>query len=312
MPDDAQLPPLELRIGELLVENQRLREELSRMDIQASQLRHYEEQRHIDTRRFRAVLANNRSGILLLNPAGIILEMVHGIFGSSADQLVGRDVAQLMCPESARLFQMDLKRVSETPGAEACGEYCILDHAGTCRWVESVLMDKLDDSAIQAIVLNYREITDRKQAEARLALLASVVESSDRAVILQDFDGHILSWNRSAELLYGYTALEVAGKDISILLPVGHPDDESIGRQHIVGGDELPAYTTTRRRKNGSTVDVRLKIAALLDQAHRPIGCSHIARALPQRRVGSGFEAAPGFDSRSASETFERPGPLAS
>src|SRR5579862_9661115 len=89
LPDDAQLPPLELRIGELLVENQRLREELSRMDIQASQLRHYEEQRHIDTRRFRAVLANNRSGILLLNPAGIILEMVHGIFGSSADQLVG-------------------------------------------------------------------------------------------------------------------------------------------------------------------------------------------------------------------------------
>lgn len=312
MPDDARLSPLESRVSELLLENQRLRDELSRIDVQAGQLRHYEEQRHIDTRRFRAVLANNRSGILLLNSAGIILEVVHGIFGFSADQLVGREVTQLMCPESVPLFQMDLQRVSETPGADACGEYRILDRAAQCRWVDCVLMDRLEDSAIQAIVMNYRDITDRKLAEARLALLASVVESSDRAVILQDFDGHILSWNRSAEQLYGYAAAETVGKDISILLPPGCPDDESIGRQRILGGAELPAYPTARLCKDGSIVGVRLKIALLLDRQQRPIGCSHTARALPQPRAEGGIAAAQAFDSRPGSETFASSGPLAS
>jgi len=63
------------------------------------------------------------------------------------------------------------------------------------------------------------DITENKRAEETNSLLASIVESSDDAIIGKTLDGIILSWNSGAQKIYGYTADEVMGKSISILVP---------------------------------------------------------------------------------------------
>jgi PAS domain S-box-containing protein len=262
---------------ELAAENQRLREELARVDVQASQMALYEEQRSIDARRFHAVLAYNPGAILLLTPEGVVVELVHSILGYSQAQLVGRSVTDVMRPDSAGQFQSDLERVVQTPGSQSRGVYCHVDAAGGARWLEGILTDRLEDPAIQAIVYNCRDVTNSTLAEPKLALLAAIVESSGWAIVSQDFDGRVLSWNPGAVELYGYMAEEIVGNHIAILLTPGQSDDEAAERHRVRAGGAVRTCFTTRRRKDGSIVEIGLRIAALRDKRERLTGCVHIA-----------------------------------
>jgi len=277
MSEDNAGPALESRAGELEAENQSLREELARTDVLASQMALYVEQRSNDARRFHAVLANNPGAILLLNPQGVIVELVHSIMGYSQARLVGVSVTDVMRPDSAEQFLSDLERVVRTPGSQSRGVYCHVDAAGGARWLEGILTDRLEDPAIQAIVYNCRDITENTLAEPKLALLAALVEFSGWAIISQDFDGRVLSWNPGAVELYGYTAEEMAGNNIAMLLSPGQSDDEAAERQRIRGGGVVRTCFTTRRRKDGSIVEIGLRIAALRDTPERLTGCVHMA-----------------------------------
>ena len=284
--DDAAGPALESRVRELVAENHRLREELARVDVQASQMALYEEQRLIDARRFHAVLAYNPGAIILLNPDGVVVELVHSILGYSQDQLVGRSLTDQMWPESAEQFRSDLERVVQTPGSQSRGAYRHVDAAGGTRWLEGILTDRLEDPAIQAIVFNCRDITKSTLAEPKLALLAAIVESSGWALVSQDFDGRVLSWNPGAVELYGYTAEEIVGNNIAILLSPGQSDDEAAERQRVRVGGPVRTCFTTRRRKDGSIVEIGLRITALRDKRECLTGCAHMAGVLHQNSGG--------------------------
>ena len=280
--DNTAGPVLQLRVEELAAENQSLREELARVDVQASQMELYVEQRSNDARRFHAVLANNPGSILLLNPQGVVVELVHSIMGYSPAQLVGRSAADVMRPDSAAQFLSDLERVVQAPGSQSRGAYCHLDAAGGARWLEGILTDRLEDPAIQAIVYNCRDVTNSTLAEPKLALLAAIVESSGWAIVSQDFDGRVLTWNPGAVELYGYTAEEIVGNNIAILLSSGQSDDEAAERQRIRAGGAVRTCFTTRRRKDGSIVEIELRIAPLRDKRECLTGCAHIAGVLHQ------------------------------
>jgi PAS domain S-box-containing protein len=270
----------EAQICDLKEENHRLREELSRLDEQSSRISQFEEQRFIDAHRFLAILANNRHGILLLNPAGVVVELVHGIFGYTPESVVGSHVASRMLFDSAARFRTDLEWVVQHPKAELHGEYELRNAEGANRWIEAVMTDRLSDPAVQAIVINYRDITESKLAEAKLGFLASIVESSDWAVISEDFTGQILSWNPGAVALYGYGVEEAIGQNISIIM---FPEQIARGeeyRRRIEAGETIRSMVRTRRRKNGAPVDVKLKLAPIRDAQQRLIGCSHISSAL--------------------------------
>ncbi len=303
--DNASVTTSEVRAGELPAENQRLREELSRMHAWASRMDSNEEQRPLEARRFHAAPANNRSGIMLLDPAGIVLELIHGIYGFPHSRLVGRQVFEFMPAEVAGRFRADLESVARNPGAEACSEYCVVDASGAERWLDCVMTDRLEDPAIQAIVVDYRDITDAKLAGERLALLESIVESPEWAVVSQDLAGRILSWSPGAVELYGYTAEEMIGNQTGVLLAPGQPDDEPAARQCIGAGGSLRSYPTARLRKDGSRADIRLTIAPLRDQRQRLAGDSHIA--VPRAPAGGAGEKM-----ESAAETFLESRPLPS
>jgi PAS domain S-box-containing protein len=128
------------------------------------------------------------------------------------------------------------------------------------------------------------DITDRKRAERYGLHLASIVESSDDAVVSKDLDGVILTWNRGAERLFGYSSAEAVGKPITILIPSDRQTEESRILGRIRRGERVDHYETVRRRKDGSLVDISLTVSPIEDADGRIIGASKIARDITERK----------------------------
>ena len=112
----------------------------------------------------------------------------------------------------------------------------------------------------------------------RVFLLASIVESSDDAVITKTSDGSITSWNSGAERIYGYSAEEVVGRSISILIPSGHTDEMPTILGHIKRGESTHHFETVRKRKDGRNINVSISISPIKDKQGRITGASTIAR----------------------------------
>ena len=128
------------------------------------------------------------------------------------------------------------------------------------------------------------DITERKRVEEAGQRLAAIVESSDDAILSKNLDGIIMSWNRGAERLFGYSADEMIGKSVTILIPAERQDEEP----HILGrirrGERIEHYETVRLRKDGSLVDISLSVSPVKDAAGKVIGASKIARDITERK----------------------------
>jgi PAS domain S-box-containing protein len=140
------------------------------------------------------------------------------------------------------------------------------------------------ERGLSGAVLVFRDVTEARRAtEARL-YLASIVESSDDAIIGHTLDGHIASWNRGAEKLYGYTAAEAVGQPLSLLVPPDHPDEVPALMQRIRRGEYIEHFETERIRKDGKRVAVSLTISPVRNAEGKIIGGSKIARDITARK----------------------------
>ena len=135
------------------------------------------------------------------------------------------------------------------------------------------------------------DITDRKRIEAdlrereqRLRYLASIVESSDDAIVSKNLDGIITSWNRGAERVFGYTAEEAVGQPITIVIPENRQSEEREILTRIRRGERLDHFETVRQRKHGSLIVVSLTISPVKDAEGRIVGASKIARDITEQK----------------------------
>src|SRR3989442_5261221 len=122
------------------------------------------------------------------------------------------------------------------------------------------------------------QIAGAKQTEEMLFGLASIVESSDDAVIGITLEGFIVSWNLGAERIYGYSASEVERCALSILVPPERSDEMPQILAKIKSGERIDHYETVRLRKDGKQIDVSLTISPIKNEAGEIIGASTIAR----------------------------------
>jgi PAS domain S-box-containing protein len=110
------------------------------------------------------------------------------------------------------------------------------------------------------------------------SLLASIVASSDDAIISKSPTGIITSWNQGAEKIFGYTAEEAIGQHISLLAVPGDPPDMPSILDRILRGERIDHYETRRRAKNGEVLDISLTVSPVRDAQGTIIGASKIAR----------------------------------
>jgi PAS domain S-box-containing protein len=114
--------------------------------------------------------------------------------------------------------------------------------------------------------------------------LASIVQSSEDAIIGKTLDGIITSWNPGAERLYGYTPQEVVGQSISILVPPEIPDELPSILKRLRRGERIEHYETKRVRKDGRRLDVSVTVSPVVDSTGRIVGASAIARDVSERK----------------------------
>ena len=117
-----------------------------------------------------------------------------------------------------------------------------------------------------------------------LRWLASIVESSDDAIISKTLDGIITSWNKGAERLFGYTAEEAVGRPVTILIPYDRRDEERMILERIGLGERIEHYETVRERKDGSSIDISLTVSPVKNVDGRIVGASKIARDITERK----------------------------
>jgi PAS domain S-box-containing protein len=118
---------------------------------------------------------------------------------------------------------------------------------------------------------------------AESKILASIVESSDDAILSKTLDGVITTWNKAAERIYGYQEEEVIGHPISLLIPPGRNNEMVEILDRIRNGERVGPYETTRRRKDGTTIAISLTVSPIHDEAGQVAGASTIARDITER-----------------------------
>jgi PAS domain S-box-containing protein len=128
-------------------------------------------------------------------------------------------------------------------------------------------------------------VRDHVAAEGRWSpeYLAAIVDSTDDAVIGKTLDGTIISWNTGAERLYGYSAHEVVGRSISILIPPDRPDELPQIMDRLRRGERIDHYRTVRMRKDGRRISVSVTISPVHDSDGRVEGASSIARDVTEQ-----------------------------
>lgn len=134
-----------------------------------------------------------------------------------------------------------------------------------------------------ARVWSFRDITERRQAEAHTAQFAAIVESSNDAIIVKDLNGIITSWNAGAEKIFGYRESEVMGSSISRLIPSDRLEEEDMTID-LNSGKLTNHFETVRLGKDGKPIDVSVTISPVKDGAGKIIGASQVARDITQRK----------------------------
>jgi PAS domain S-box-containing protein len=131
----------------------------------------------------------------------------------------------------------------------------------------------------------HKAAAERKRGEEASQRLAAIVRSSSDAIISKTLEGIVTSWNASAERMFGYTADEMIGQSIRILIPPDRQQEEDEILLRLGANQRIEPFETVRLRKDGRTIPVSVTISPLTDAVGRAIGASKIARDISEQKA---------------------------
>ncbi len=137
---------------------------------------------------------------------------------------------------------------------------------------------RVKDGSDRRVAVIFNDVTERKRAEQSASLLGAIVNSSADAIISQDLDGIITSWNRGAERIFQYRATEAIGQSITLVIPRDRRGEEAERLERLRRGERIEHFETSRVRKDGSSVNLSITISPVYDLQGRIMGASKIAR----------------------------------
>ena len=208
------------------------------------------------------------------------------IFGYAADDVLGKPINMLLPEQFRGVHKAHLKEFANSPDAlrpmnRRDGIYGLRKDGEQFPAEASISKFEAGGSTIMTVRL--RDITERVASEHTLRQLAAIVESSQDAIIGEDLDGVILSWNSGAEAMYGYTSAEILAKTAKMLLPPESEDEVAANVQRAREGVSTN-HDTVRMRKDGKQIKVALTVSPIRDSHGVVVGASTIARDITERR----------------------------
>jgi PAS domain S-box-containing protein len=205
------------------------------------------------------------------------------IFGYTPEEAIGKNITIIIPDE----FLDEEKRIIERVKA---GER--IEHYETIRKRKNgetvsiaLTISAIKDEAGNVIGVSKiaRDITERKTAEEKQAMLAAIIDSSDDAIVSKNLNGIITSWNPGAEKIFGYKEPEVVGKHISLIIPERLLDEETHIISQIRNGKRVNHFETIRVRKDGREINVSITVSPVKDKRGKIIGASKIARDITEK-----------------------------
>jgi PAS domain S-box-containing protein len=208
------------------------------------------------------------------------------MFGFTANEAVGKHISLIIPPTRIKEEEFIIGQIAK--GNK-------LDHFETIRVAKdgheipiSITVSPIIGSGGKVIGASKiaRDITDRKKAEEKQSILASIIDTSDDTILSKTLGGIITSWNRAAEKMFGYTEAEVLGKHISLIIPPVRMGEEEFIIGEIIKGNRVDHFHTIRIAKDGHEVPISLSISPITDSTGKIIGASKIARDISEQQAG--------------------------
>ena len=233
-----------------------------------------------------AIVESSGDAIISHTPAGLILTWnrgAEGVYGYTAADAIGKHMSIVVPTERRTAWGHLAEQVLQGNSVPQYGSLGLRKDGRT--FPVSVMGSPVRTSTgeVAAISVIVRDNSEREEAERARALLASIVESSDQAIYGVGLDGTILTWNRGAEALLGYSSLEIIGTNAAALVP---DDSRAMVREHLetVGrGCAIGPLETVLPAKDGHGVDVLFSLSPIRNPAGEVLGAAFMARDIGKR-----------------------------
>ncbi|HKV42829.1 MAG TPA: PAS domain S-box protein, partial [Blastocatellia bacterium] len=203
------------------------------------------------------------------------------VLGYRPEEVTGERAVKMVHPDDLLSSMRTFGHIGGRPDFVSQFEVRARHKNGSWRYMEVVVKSLLHDPDVAGIVFNARDITERNQAEEVLHRLAAIVESSDDGIISCTLDGCITSWNAGAEKVYGYSAAEIVGRNISIIAPPEREDfDQLLGK--VRNGQGVSRHEAVGVTSGGQRIVVSVTISPVKDTAGKVTGASAIVRDITE------------------------------
>jgi PAS domain S-box-containing protein len=256
-----------------------MRRELGLREKQAQEIRTREEWSRVTlTSIGDAVITTDKEGaVTFLNP---VAETLTGI---DFAQVKGRnivDIFPIVNEQTHKRAENPVKRVLEMGHVVGLANHtAFLRKDGTQTPIEdSAAPIRGANGELLGVVLVFRDVTERRRAEQTSQLLASIVESSEDAIVGKDLNGVVTSWNHGAERIFGYSAPEMIGRPISVLAPPDRKEEMAEILSQIKRGEHVDHFHSIRQTKDGRPLHVSITVSPVRNAHGEIVGASKIAR----------------------------------